>query len=74
MSPFFLLMADHLFDVRVVDEMNQMRFRDGEIVLAVDYNLQSHYVDTNNISCCGNIGITRASDKLNPIAGLTVLL
>lgn len=49
-KPFFLLMADHLFDYTILRDMNATSLDDAELMLAVDYNLDNPNVDLDDVT------------------------
>ena len=50
---FILLMSDHIFDKSILEDLMQEKVADGEIILAVDYNLENKIVDIDG--CDGEI-------------------
>lgn len=49
-EPFFLLMSDHLFDEEILKEMKKSGLAEDEVVLAVDRNLSSEWVDIDDVT------------------------
>ena len=47
---FILLMSDHIFDGSILAELLQEKIVDGEIMLAVDYNLENKIVDVDDVT------------------------
>jgi len=47
---FILLMSDHIFDGSILKELLQEKIVDGEIILAVDYNLENKIVDIDDVT------------------------
>jgi len=47
---FILLMSDHIFDGSILAELLQEKIVDGEIMLAVDYNLENRIVDVDDVT------------------------
>jgi 1L-myo-inositol 1-phosphate cytidylyltransferase len=48
---FFLLMADHLFDGRILDALLAAPIHDGQVVLAVDQRVTGHpFVDLDDVT------------------------
>ncbi|MBA7507904.1 Bifunctional IPC transferase and DIPP synthase [subsurface metagenome] len=47
---FILLMSDHIFDGSILNELLQEKIVDGEIMLAVDYNLENKIVDVDDVT------------------------
>ncbi|MBA3062802.1 MAG: hypothetical protein FP833_07635 [Atribacteria sp.] len=47
---FFLLMSDHIFDKSILEDLMQEKVADGEIILAVDYNLENKIVDIDDVT------------------------
>lgn len=48
---FILLMADHIFDFRILVDLSQQRLEDDEIILAVDCRLADHpHVDLEDVT------------------------
>ena len=47
---FILLMSDHIFDESILTELMQEKVVDGEIMLAVDYNLENKTVDVDDVT------------------------
>jgi CDP-L-myo-inositol myo-inositolphosphotransferase len=47
---FILLMSDHIFDESILTELLQEKITDGEIMLAVDYNLENKIVDVDDVT------------------------
>jgi len=47
---FILLMSDHIFDGSILAELLQEKIVDGEIMLAVDYNLENKIVDIDDVT------------------------
>jgi len=47
---FILLMSDHIFDKTMLTELMQEKVVDGEIMLAVDYNLGNKTVDVDDVT------------------------
>ncbi len=49
-QPFLLLMADHLFDPRLVRPLTRLTLGDGEIALGVDGNIRNPLVDMEDVT------------------------
>jgi CDP-L-myo-inositol myo-inositolphosphotransferase len=49
-EPFVLLMADHLFDPSILHDLAPRTPSDGEITLAVDYNIANPLVDLEDVT------------------------
>ena len=49
-EPFLLLMADHLFDPKLVRELTTLELGDGEIVLVVDGNTRNPLIDMEDVT------------------------
>lgn len=49
-EPFLLLMADHLFDPRIVRDLLAQPVADGEVMLAVDYDTANPLVDLSDVT------------------------
>jgi len=49
---FILLMSDHIFDKSILEDLmrTQEKVADGEIILAVDYNLKNKIVDIDDVT------------------------
>lgn len=48
---FILLMGDHIFDESILVKLKNERIADGEVMLAVDYNIKTNkLVDVNDVS------------------------
>ncbi len=47
---FILLMSDHIFDESILTELMQEKVVDGEVMLAVDYNLDNKTVDIDDVT------------------------
>jgi len=47
---FILLMSDHIFEESILTELMQEKVVDGEIMLAVDYNLENKTVDVDDVT------------------------
>jgi len=47
---FILLMSDHIFNVSIMTELLREKVVDGEVVLAVDYNLDNKIVDVDDVT------------------------
>ncbi|MBA7515970.1 Bifunctional IPC transferase and DIPP synthase [subsurface metagenome] len=47
---FILLMSDHIFNESILAELLQEKIVDGEIILAVDYNLKNKTVDVDDVT------------------------
>jgi len=47
---FILLMSDHIFDKSILEDLMQEKVADGEIILAVDYNLKNKIVDIDDVT------------------------
>ncbi len=47
---FILLMGDHIFDESILVKLKDKEIADGEVVLAVDYNIQNNLVDANDVT------------------------
>jgi len=49
-EPFLLLMADHLFDPRLVRELTALELGEGEIALVVDGNTRNPLIDMDDVT------------------------
>lgn len=49
-EPFFLLMADHLFDPAIVRKLMAFPLGDGEIVLGVDSDIRNPLIDMGDVT------------------------
>lgn len=49
-EPFILLMSDHLFDPDIARRLSALKLAEGEIVLAVDEDLQNPLVDMEDVT------------------------
>ncbi len=49
-KPFFLLMADHIFDYTILRDMNATPLGDAKLMLAVDYDLKNPNVDLDDVT------------------------
>ncbi|MDD8030805.1 MAG: phosphocholine cytidylyltransferase family protein [Acidobacteriota bacterium] len=50
-QPFFLLMADHIFDPSILIELKKAELKNGQLILAVDSKIDSHpYVDLEDVT------------------------
>jgi len=50
-EPFILLMADHLFDYSILDDLKKEQISEDEIILAVDRNIESNkFVDIDDVT------------------------
>jgi CDP-L-myo-inositol myo-inositolphosphotransferase len=49
-EPFLLLMADHLFDPKLVQELTSLELGDGEIALVVDGNTRNPLIDMEDVT------------------------
>lgn len=49
-GPFFLLMADHLFDPQILTQMQKCPPAADEVTLAVDYNLRNEHIDLDDVT------------------------
>ncbi len=50
-EPFILLMADHLFDSSILEGLKKEQISEGEIILAVDSNIESNqFVDIDDVT------------------------
>jgi len=47
---FILLMGDHIFDESILVKLKDKEITDGEVVLAVDYNIKNKLVDANDVT------------------------
>ncbi|MBA7572022.1 nucleotidyl transferase [Candidatus Atribacteria bacterium 1244-E10-H5-B2] len=47
---FILLMSDHIFNESILTELLQEKVVDGEVMLAVDYNLENKTVDVDDVT------------------------
>ncbi|MBA7548320.1 Bifunctional IPC transferase and DIPP synthase [subsurface metagenome] len=47
---FILLMSDHIFDKSILEDLMQEKVVDGEVMLAVDYNLKNKTVDIDDVT------------------------
>ncbi|GAJ15659.1 unnamed protein product [marine sediment metagenome] len=47
---FILLMSDHIFNESILTELLQEKIIDGEVMLAVDYNLENKIVDVDDVT------------------------
>lgn len=47
---FILLMSDHIFNGSILTELLREEVVDGEIILAVDYNLENKIVDVDDVT------------------------
>ena len=47
---FILLMSDHIFDKSILVDLMQEKVVDGEVMLAVDYNLGNKTVDVDDVT------------------------
>jgi len=47
---FILLMSDHIFDKSILEDLMQKKVADGEIILAVDYDLKNKTVDVDDVT------------------------
>jgi len=48
---FILLMADHVFDGSILKKLKNEKIADGEVMLAVDYNIETNkLVDVNDVT------------------------
>jgi len=47
---FILLMSDHIFNESILTELLKEKVADGEVMLAVDYNLENKTVDVNDVT------------------------
>jgi len=63
-APFFLLMADHLFDPSIMRDMNQAALPKDGLLLAVDYTLNNPNVDLDDVTKVAvDNGAIKAIDK-----------
>ncbi|MDP6248236.1 MAG: NTP transferase domain-containing protein [SAR324 cluster bacterium] len=49
-EPFLLMMADHLVDQEIIQALSKQPLVDGEVILAVDTNLQNPMVDLEDVT------------------------
>jgi choline kinase len=50
-QPFFLLMADHIFDPEILTELRKTELKNSQLILAVDFRVNSHpYVDLEDVT------------------------
>lgn len=49
-EPFILLMSDHLFAPSIIQSLQSQSLRDGEVLLAVDTNLNNSLVDMDDVT------------------------
>lgn len=49
-EPFYLLMADHLFEPDIIRRLEGYRLKEGEIVLGVDENLENGLIDMDDVT------------------------
>jgi CDP-L-myo-inositol myo-inositolphosphotransferase len=49
-EPFVLLMGDHLFDPAIIRSLQQQPLKEGEILLAVDTNINNPLVDLEDVT------------------------
>jgi myo-inositol-1-phosphate synthase len=49
-GPFYLMMADHLFDPAILRALRAKQLHDGMVRLAVDTNLTNPWVDLNDVT------------------------
>lgn len=61
-DPFFLLMSDHLFDEEIVKQMKKVSLDQDEVMLAVDRNLSSEWIDLDDV--------TKVLEEKNKIADI----
>ncbi|MFC2166136.1 nucleotidyltransferase, partial [Acidobacteriota bacterium] len=48
---FFLLMADHIFDVSIIERLRKFPLNDDEVVLAIDSHIENHpLVDLEDVT------------------------
>ncbi|MBA7580200.1 nucleotidyl transferase [Candidatus Atribacteria bacterium 1244-E10-H5-B2] len=47
---FILLMSDHIFNELILTELLQEKIVEGEVILAVDYNLENKTVDVDDVT------------------------
>ena len=47
---FILLMSDHIFNESILTELLQEKVADGEVILAVDYNLENKIIDIDDVT------------------------
>ena len=48
---FILLMSDHIFDESILVKLKNERIADGEVILAVDYNIETNkFVDVDDVT------------------------
>jgi len=60
---FILLMADHIFDKSILIKLKRQKITDGQIMLAVDYNIKDNkFVDVDDV--------TKVQVKNNNIANI----
>ncbi len=64
---FILLMSDHIFNVSILTELLREKVADGEVILAVDYNLENKMVDVDDVTKVlvdGNNSIVNIGKKI----------
>lgn len=49
-EPFILLMSDHLFAPSIIQSLQSQPLRDGEVLLAVDTNINNSLVDMDDVT------------------------
>jgi choline kinase len=49
-EPFLLLMADHLFDPAIIQSLQKQPLNDGEVLLAVDFDINNPLVDMEDVT------------------------
>lgn len=49
-EPFILLMSDHLFAPSIIQSLQSQSLRDGEILLAVDTNINNPLIDMDDVT------------------------
>jgi len=49
-EPFLLLMADHLFDSAIIQSLQKQPLNDGEVLLAVDTDINNPLVDMEDVT------------------------
>ena len=47
---FILLMSDHIFNKSILEDLMQEKVDDGQIILAVDHNLENKTVDVDDVT------------------------
>ncbi|NOR22942.1 MAG: NTP transferase domain-containing protein [Desulforhopalus sp.] len=49
-EPFLLLMSDHVFDPAIIQSLQKQPLNDGEVLLAVDININNPLVDMEDVT------------------------